>query len=204
MSSSPSGTASASSWCNRSASQAPPVWMPTMPVSGVTCARSWPTRSAQSVSASGSCMAVEEVLQDRLRGERVREILVRATAAAHRAQPLRRLGGCEPFVDERHREPEAPLELAREALRPVGQRVRRAVEGERQPDDEPRGLPLLDQLGDRREPRAARRVVDRRKRVGDADAGLADGDADEALTEVEREHRVDSAHWLTLALKRAK
>src|SRR5215470_15929002 len=188
MSRRPSGTLSPSSRCRRSASHAPPVWIPTIAVSAVATARSLPTRSAQRVSASGHCMAIEPVLEDHLRRHRVRERLVLAAAPTDLPQPSLSLDRRQALVDERDRQAKAALELPREPLRPARERVRRALGAERQPDDEPRGPPLRDELRDRAEARRRAPRVDRRERMGDARPRLADRDANEALAVVEAEH----------------
>ena len=120
-------TSSPSSRCRRSATQAPPVWMPTMPGRGRDRWLEFFTSSAQRASASGSCIAVEVVLQDDLRRHRMRrapdpgDARARSRAGAPRPRPTKA------FVDERHRQTEAALELSREALHPGRQRVPLAV-----------------------------------------------------------------------------
>src|SRR5258705_771186 len=113
MSSAPMGVASPSSWCSRSASQAPPVRMPTMPVEAVTPERSLRTSSWHKPSASGRF--IEITLQYDLRGERVEVLLVFARAAPRFAKRGfgRRRG--QALVGLVHRQPKARLDVLRGA-----------------------------------------------------------------------------------------
>src|SRR5258708_13352427 len=74
------GVASFNSRCKRSASQAPPVRMPTRPVESVTPERSLRASSWHSASASGRF--IEIALQDDLSGERMDGLFAPAGAEA--------------------------------------------------------------------------------------------------------------------------
>src|SRR5205814_4287255 len=115
MSSVPIGVETSSSRCRRSASQAPPVRMPTSPVDSVTPARSFRASSSHSASASGR--SIQITLQDDLSGEGVHYLLALALAEAAFAE--RFFGGSrgKPLVGEFYREPEARLEPTRETPR---------------------------------------------------------------------------------------
>src|SRR6266511_401505 len=107
MSRAPRGVASFNSRCRRSASQAPPVRMPTRPVESVTPERSLSASSWNSASASGRFIKI--ALQDDLGGERVDRLLALAPAEAGFAE---RLFGCcrgKPLVSEFYRKPESRL-----------------------------------------------------------------------------------------------
>src|SRR5258705_2380788 len=117
MSSEPLGVARPSSRCRRSASQAPPVRMPTRPVDSETPARSLFASSLQRASASGRF--IEVAVKDDLRGEGVYVLLVLAAALAALAQSFTRRRGAEPFIGEHHRQPKTGLELPRETARPA-------------------------------------------------------------------------------------
>src|SRR5262252_8081447 len=130
MSSVPRGVARPSSRCRRSASQAPPVRMPTRPVESVTPERSFPASSRQRASASGRFIQV--ALQNYFRGERVHVALVIASTPAPLAQRLARGSGTEPLVGEVHGEAEARFELSREAARAPRHLVLGAVHGKGQ------------------------------------------------------------------------
>src|SRR5687768_10153417 len=108
MSMSPSGSFSPSAACSRSASQAPPVWMPIIALRGLTAGLSARASSSQSASASGSF--IEVLLEEQLRGHRVDVLALRA------AQPRLGLHRRETLIHPGDRELEAPLEAAREIL----------------------------------------------------------------------------------------
>src|SRR5260221_13274316 len=91
MSSVPIGVESFSSRCRRSASQAPPVRMPTSPVDSVTPARSFRASSSHSASASGRFIQI--TLQDDLSGEGVDRLLALALALAETGFAERFFGG---------------------------------------------------------------------------------------------------------------
>ena len=91
---------------------------------------------------------------------------------------------------------EAPVQLAREALRAARIVVRRAVRVERHADDERIGPPLVDQPGDRGEAGIA---LDRHggERRGTVRERIAGGDADPAgaVVESEKGKRRDGRSW---------
>src|SRR5512139_3939551 len=76
MSSVPSGLVHCSSTCRRSATHTPPVWMPTISVSGVRVGAMASASRAISVWASGSEACIEEPLQNELCGDGIRQRLV--------------------------------------------------------------------------------------------------------------------------------
>src|SRR5512139_112257 len=76
MSSVPSGSVHCSSACRRSATHTPPVWMPTISVSGVSVGAMASASRATSVLASGSEACIEKPLQYELRGHGVEKRLV--------------------------------------------------------------------------------------------------------------------------------
>src|SRR5437879_8348255 len=115
MSSVPIGVESLSSRCRRSASQAPPVRMPTSPVDSVTPARSFRASSSHRASASGR--SIQIALQDDLSGEGVDRLLVLAPAEAGFAERFFGSDRGKPLVGELYRKPEARLEPTREASR---------------------------------------------------------------------------------------
>src|SRR5207247_783665 len=103
MSSVPIGVESFSSRCRRSASQAPPVRMPTSPVDSVAPARSFRASSSHSASASGR--SIQITLQDDLSCEGVDRLLALAEAAF--AKRFFGGGRGKPLVGEFYRKPEA-------------------------------------------------------------------------------------------------
>src|SRR6266702_1094235 len=153
MSSTPIGVESSSSRCRRSASQAPPVRMPTSPVESVMPARSLRASSSQSASASGR--SIEVALQNDPGCERVRLVLVLAPAAAVLAQAFPRRSGREPLVGEHDRQPKSHLKLPRKAPRAQRHFVLAAVRRERQADQQPLGPPFAHEGGDLRHAPAA-------------------------------------------------
>src|SRR5438045_1543531 len=140
MSSAPKGVETFSSRCRRSASQAPPVRIPTSPVDSVTPARSFRASSSHSASASGR--SIQITLQDDLSGERVHCLLALAPAEAAFAERFFGGGRRKPLVGELYREPEARLEPAREAPRTPRHVVLAAVHRERQADHQQLGPPF--------------------------------------------------------------
>src|SRR5882672_6660309 len=115
MSSVPIGVETFNSRCRRSASQAPPVRMPTSPVDSVTPARSFRASSSHNASASGR--SIQITLQDDLSGEGVHRLLALAFAEAAFAERFFGGGRREPLVGELHWKAEARLEPTREAPR---------------------------------------------------------------------------------------
>src|SRR5688500_8877542 len=108
MSMRPSGSFRPSAACSRSASQAPPVWMPIIALRGPIAGLSLRASSSQSASASGSF--IEVLLEQELRGYRVDVPAVRAAQARlglHRRETL---------IYPGHGKLEAPLETAGEIL----------------------------------------------------------------------------------------
>src|SRR5574340_752397 len=104
MSSVPSGAAHCSRACSRSATHTPPVWMPTISVSGVSVGAMASASRAMRVLASGREACIEEPLQNELGGDGVRQRLVFLAVDADRVQ----LGfGCRArmaFVHQKNRE----------------------------------------------------------------------------------------------------
>src|SRR5581483_7798727 len=139
MSTEPSGVVRPSSRCRRSASQAPPVRMPTMPVASPTWPFIWRTSAWHSPSASGRF--IEIGLQDRAGGERVRHVFVLLSPAIGFPEHRFGGGGAEAFVDEPHRNAVAGGELAREAPYARRERVLAAVCREGQSDEQLVGVP---------------------------------------------------------------
>src|SRR5439155_17604965 len=140
MSSAPIGVESFSSRCRRSASQAPPVRMPTSPVDSVAPARSFRASSSHSASASGR--SIQVALQDDLSGEGVDRLLALAGAEAGFAERFFGCGRGKPLVSEFYRKPEARLEPPREAPRAPRHVVLAAIHRKRQADHQPFGWPF--------------------------------------------------------------
>src|SRR6266567_4078924 len=114
----PSGCSPGSICARRSASHAPPEWMPTSLASNAAAPRSLSASRPSVISASGSETSVKVVLQDDLGSDRI----------AH-GIPVSRPGGCvaqrrgggprrEALVAEGNGQREPTLELAREAAGP--------------------------------------------------------------------------------------
>src|SRR5687768_15938079 len=120
MSIRPSGSGSASSACRRSPTQAPPVCMPIMAVRAVIRPFSSPASWAHSFSASGR-LFIEILLEDQLRRDGVYGLFLRP------AQRALRLDRGEALFDARHRQAEAALELARETLDALRERMHAAL-----------------------------------------------------------------------------
>src|SRR6478609_4957659 len=136
------------------------------------CGFSSVTSCAQSSSASGSLIKV--LLQNQLRGDGVYRLVLHAAQAAlgfDRAVTL---------VDPSHRQAEAPLELAREAL-DASREGMLAVGGDRQPHNQLSGLPLGHQLADAVE--TGRR--NRRQRMRGAELRLPHCYSNTLKTEIE-------------------
>src|SRR5258706_756509 len=181
MSIKPNGFSIRNSLWRRSASHAPPVYRPTIPVFGPTSGFSTRASSWQRFSASGSLVKV--LLQDQLRRDGIDRFPL------HAAQPPLRLDRGEALVDARHRQVEAPFELAREALDALRQRMS-ALVGDRQADHEMRRAPLRNQGLDLLEAR------DRRKRMSRSQFRLPDCNSDTLETEVEGENSALVRHAL--------
>src|SRR6266849_5449394 len=162
MSISPRGAAMPSLACSRSASHAPPVYMPIIAVLGPTMGFNGFNKSAQRRSASGS-FVIEKLLEYQLRRDRVDGFSLDS------AQPALGLDRAEALVDTLDRNAESAVELPREALDAPRERVLARL-AHRQPDNEARRLPLRDQLFDLREARNGRQGMRR------AQLGLADRD----------------------------
>src|SRR5471032_1195682 len=171
----------------RSASHAPPEWMPTMatlatparPV--LTCA----SKAAYSASASsregsvGRVIIVEVLLQNDGGGAVVDDL------AALGRNDGRRIA----LVDQHHRQIEAAVQLVGEAAAARAHLVLRAVGMGRQTDDQARRHPLGDQRADGVE---ARRVVDGaddRQGLRLADQGVPHRHADALDAEIKTEYR---------------
>src|SRR6266516_3294090 len=146
MSSTPIGVESYSSRCRRSASQAPPVRMPTSPVDSVAPARSFRASSSHSASASGR--SIQITLQDDLSGEGVDRLLAPALAEAAFAKRFFGGGRGKPLVGEFYRKPEARLQAPREAPRAPRHFVLAAVHRERQSDHQQFGPPFAQERFD--------------------------------------------------------
>src|SRR5690242_19990762 len=188
MSSAPTGVGSFSSRCNRSASQAPPVRMPTRPVESETPARSLRASSEQRASASGRI--IEIVLQDDLRRERVRLVFVPARSSAGSAQRFARLGRGEPLVGEIDRQPEAGFELPCEVSRAPGDVVLAAVHREWKADDQALRPPFPKERLDLGHAPLAAFGFEHSQRAGKPGLGVADGDADPTGAEIKSEYGV--------------
>src|SRR5258708_14542787 len=141
MSSVPIGVESFSSRCRRSASQAPPVRMPTSAVDSVTPARSFRESSSRSASASGRFIQI--TLQDDLSGEGVDRLLALALAETGFAERFFGGGRGKSLVGEFYRKPEARLEPTREAPRAPRHVVIAAVHRQRQAEPQPFVPPLV-------------------------------------------------------------
>ena len=137
--------------CSRSASQAPPVWMPTSAVAGVTCGR---------ISAA-SCAQQRFGVRQRRWHWHVRTSPARMMRAASAsiarlalAPAARRARGARPR--RRYRRSSTSSTGRRSGLRAGGRSARQraviscgvAIQRQRQADHQPRRLPFLDQLGD--------------------------------------------------------
>src|SRR6267142_120900 len=188
MSSAPRGVASFNSRCRRSASQAPPVRMPTRPVESLTLERSFPRSSWHKVSASGRF--IEIALKNDFCSERVDVLLVLATAATGFPQGLLGRHRRQALVGKAHGKAETRLELPREAPRTLRHGVLAAVHRQRQAHEKAFGPPFADQrldLGDA--PRGAC-GFEHPQRGGDSRFGVADRDADPASAEIKSEYGV--------------
>src|ERR1044071_7245124 len=165
MSISASGVLRPSVECSRSASQAPPVYSPTMALFGPMRGRSSAASCWQSASASGSF--IEVLLEEKLRRDRI-DLAFSGTGAA---QPRTGLRGRMAFVYARPRQLEAALEAAGELLGAARHGVRLARPRHRQAGHQVGRLPLCHQRCDLFKARH------RAERMGGAQLGLADGDS---------------------------
>src|SRR6266705_6360185 len=188
MSSAPIGVESFSSWCRRSASQAPPVRMPTSPVDSVTPARSFRTSSSHSVSASGR--SIQITLQNDLSGEGVDRLLAFALAEAGFAERFFGRGRGKPLVSEFYRKPEARFEPTREAPRAPRHVVLAAVHRERQADHQLFGPPFAHKGFDLRHAPAGACRLEHSQRIGEPRFGVTHRDADPARAEIESKYGV--------------
>src|SRR5437879_9441428 len=188
MSSAPIGVESFSSRCRRSASQAPPVRIPTRPVDSVTPARSLRASSSHSASASGR--SIQVALQDDLSGEGVDRLLALAGAEAGFAERFFGCGRGKPLVSEFHRKPEARLEAPREAPRAPRHVVLAAIHRKRQADYQPFGPPFAHKRPDLRHTPAGARRLEHSQRIGEPRFGVTHRDADPARAEIESKYGV--------------
>src|SRR6267378_4370975 len=115
----------------------------------------------QRFSASGSFMEI--LLQQQLGGDRIDRLLL------HAAQQALGLDRAEALIDARHGQVKPALELPREPLDPLGERVF-ALLCHRQADDQLGRAPFGDQLSNMVESRGG----DRRQRMRGAELRLAD------------------------------
>src|SRR5467141_3234753 len=188
MSSAPIGVETFSSRCRRSASQAPPVRMPTRPVDSVTPARSLRASSSHSASASGR--SIQVALQDDLSGEGVDRLLALAGAEAGFAERFFGRGRGKPLVSEFYRKPEARLEPPREAPRAPRHVVLGAIHLERPADHPPFGPPFAQKRFDLRHAPAGARRLEHSQRIGEPRFGVTHRDADPAHAEIESKYGV--------------
>src|SRR3954465_5853329 len=151
-----------------------------MTVFGVMFGLSSAASCWQTFSASGSLVKV--LLQDELRGDRIDALSLRA------AQPALRLDRRKALVYAGHRKPEAPFELAREALDFLRQRMLAELR-HRQADHDLRRAPFGEQFSDAVETR--RRYG--RQRMRGAQFRLADCHSNALETEIEGENGARSA-----------
>src|SRR5512139_220063 len=114
MSSVPSGRAQCSIACKRSATHTPPVWMPTMTVSGVSVGAMASASRAISGSTSGNEACIKKSLQYQLGGHGVGQRLVLLAVDAAFVQFGFGGGAGVALVDQKHRKAEARFQLARE------------------------------------------------------------------------------------------
>jgi pyrimidine operon attenuation protein/uracil phosphoribosyltransferase len=116
---------------------------------------------------------IEILLQDQLRRDRIDCLLL------HAFQQRLRLDRRVALVDASHRQLEALLQPAREILRLPGHRVRRALHRRGQANHQAGGFPFFYEFFNLRKNRNGG------KRMGGAQLGLADGDADALETKIE-------------------
>src|SRR6266581_7318297 len=188
MSSVPIGVESFSSRCRRSASQAPPVRMPTSPVDSVTPARSFRASSSHSASASGRFIQV--TLQDDLSGEGVDRLLALALTETGFAERFFGGGRGKSLVGEFYRKPEARLEPTREAPGAPRHVVIAAVHRERQADHQPFGPPFAHKRFDLRHAPAGACRLEPSQGIGESRFGVTHRDADPARAEIESKYGV--------------
>src|SRR5512135_3291149 len=141
----PSGSASASSACRRSASHTPPVYRPIIAVFGPTSGLSSATRPAHKLSASGSDF-IEVLLENQLCCVRVELPRSRGPGGATRARRLAHAalgcGGSVALIDAHDLDAVPVLQLAREALDARREGMGPAVVRNRPADHQPPGAPL--------------------------------------------------------------
>src|SRR5687768_7051836 len=119
-----------------------------MAVLGRTRGRSSAASCSHSCSASGS-LFIEILLEEELRGDGV-DVLLYGRLGSRGLEPAFRLGRAEAFIHARDGQAKAALQLPREALDALRERVCAALR-HRQADDEAGGPPLMHQLLDLRE-----------------------------------------------------
>src|SRR6266853_3172213 len=182
------GVASFNSRCKRSASQAPPVRMPTRPVESVTPERSLRASSWHSASASGRF--IEIALQDDLSGERMDGLFAPAGAEAGFAERFFGRGRGKPLVGEFYRKTEARLELSSEAPGAPRHVVLATVHRERQADHQSFGPPFAQERLDLGHASRAALSLEHSQGVGEPRFGVTHRDADPARAEIESEYGV--------------
>src|ERR1700733_2927566 len=191
MSSVPVGTLPPSAAPSLSATQAPPVMMPTRAELAVSIGRSMPASWAVNCSASGSfdSRCIKVFLQNDLRGGGVDQVLVVAQVDVLAAQILLGRRRAIALVDEFHVEAIARVKLAGEAPRPLCHFVFGAVCRERQAEHQLRGPPFGDELVNRGKAPLAILGVDGGKGMGQLQLMLADRDADAFGAKIESQYR---------------
>src|SRR5215470_7916637 len=121
--------------------------MPTKATAGLASRRICSASLAIKLSASGSCIARAEVsLEDVHRGDLVQHLA--SIAYAGSSERLSSSARTEALVDQAHVQTKAALQLECEASTTIRQLVFVAVHMGRQPHDQQRRRPLLNQLGD--------------------------------------------------------
>src|SRR5450755_2505640 len=179
--------------------------MPISLASNDTAPRIFSTSAASASSASGSpsagCLLVKIGLQYELRSNLIANVLVRACFHAGIGQRFGGGMGGKAFVDQLRGESEAAFELVREASRPRGQSVLRAVGMQGQADDKQRRMPFVDKALDRGEAVLVLLAGDGCQRMRQSDGALAHRDPDAPGSEIERENgpRARSAAGCCLA-----
>src|SRR5258708_11554849 len=162
--------------------------MPTRPVESVTPERSLRTSSWQSSSASGRF--IEIALKDDCRSERMRGVLVFASAAARLAQMRFRRHRGQALIGERYWKLEAPLQPPREAPGASRHVVLAAVHSERQADHQFFGPPFAHERLDLRHAPAGACRLEHSQGIGEPRFGVTPPDADPAPAEIERAYGV--------------
>ena len=175
---------------SRSASQAPPEWMPTMAASRHACqgrcapgAATRGTALRRRTAQLGVGMVVKVLLQDDGGGFRVDDL------AALGLDHGRRIA----LVDQLDRQIEAAVQLVGEAAAAHRHLVLGAVRVARLADHQAGRAPLGDQLADLREAGGIVDRLDHVQRLRLAGQGVAHGDADALDAEVESEDDLDHA-----------